>query len=59
MTLAIEAMRESLLGDGGWSDVSTALLVLAPSSLATLALGIVAFRAALLRERRRGTLGLY
>lgn len=59
MTLAVDAIRESLLGDGGWSDVGTALLVLAPASLLTLALGIVAFRAALLRERRRGTLGLY
>ena len=59
MTLAVDAMRETLLGDGGWSDAGSALLVLAPASLLTLALGIVAFRAALLRERRRGTLGLY
>ena len=59
MTLAVNAMRETLLGDGGWSEVGGALLVLAPASLVTLALGIVAFRAALLRERRRGTLGLY
>ena len=59
MTLTVDAMREALLGDGGWSEVGTALLVLAPASLVTLALGIVAFRAALLRERRRGTLGLY
>jgi ABC-2 type transport system permease protein len=59
MTLTVDAMRESLLGDGGWSEVGTALLVLGPASLVTLALGIVAFRAALLRERRRGTLGLY
>ena len=59
MTLAVDAMRESLLGDGGWSAVGTALLILVPASLVTLALGIVAFRAALLRERRRGTLGLY
>ena len=59
MTLAVDAMRETLLGDGGWSEVGTALLVLVPASLVTLALGIVAFRAALLRERRRGTLGLY
>lgn len=59
LTLAVEAMRESLLGDGGWSEVGSALLVLVPASLVTLALGIVAFRAALLREKRRGTLGLY
>jgi ABC-2 type transport system permease protein len=59
MTLAVNAMRETLLGDGGWAEAGSALLVLAPASLVTLALGIVAFRAALLRERRRGTLGLY
>jgi ABC-2 type transport system permease protein len=59
MTVTVNAMREVLLGDGGWEDVDTALLILAPASLVTLALGILAFRAALLRERRRGTLGLY
>jgi ABC-2 type transport system permease protein len=59
LTLAVEAMRESLLGDGGWSEVGSALVVLVPASLVTLVLGIVAFRAALLREKRRGTLGLY
>ena len=59
MTLTVDAMREALLGDGGWAEVGTALLVLAPASLFTLGLGIVAFRAALLRERRRGSLGLY
>jgi ABC-2 type transport system permease protein len=59
MMLAVEAMRESLLGDAGWSEVGTALLVLAPASVVTLALGILGFRVAVLRERRRGTLGLY
>lgn len=59
MTLAVDAMRETLLGQGGWSEVGGALLVLGPASLLTLAAGIVAFRAALVRERRRGTLGLY
>jgi ABC-2 type transport system permease protein len=59
MTLAVDTLRETLLGDGGWADAGSALLVLAPASLLTLVLGIIAFRAALLRERRRGTLGLY
>ncbi|MDP8908472.1 MAG: ABC transporter permease [Chloroflexota bacterium] len=59
MTLAVNSMRETLLGDGGWAEIGSALLVLGPASLVTLAFGIVAFRAALLRERRRGTLGLY
>lgn len=59
MTLAVNAMRETLLGDGGWSDIANSLVVLAPASLLTLGIGVLAFRAALLRERRRGTLGLY
>lgn len=59
MTLAVDTMRETLLGNGGWSDAGSALLILAPASLLTLVLGIFAFRRALLRERRRGTLGLY
>ena len=59
MTLAIEAMRDTLLGSGGWSQVGEALVVLLPASCITLALGILAFRAAVRRERRRGTLGLY
>lgn len=59
MTLAVEAMRETLYGSSGWSDVGGALAVLLPASLTTLGLGIVAFRAAVRRERRRGTLGLY
>lgn len=59
MTLAVETMRESLLGDAAWSDVGEAGLVLAPASLIALGLGIAAFRAAMRRERRRGTLGFY
>ena len=59
MTIAVETMREALLGDAGWSDVRSALLVLAPASVLTLALGMVSFRLAARRERRRGTVGLY
>jgi len=59
MAVAIDAMRESLLGTAGWSGVGSALLVLVPASLLTLGLGIGAFRLALRRERGRGTLGLY
>lgn len=59
MSLAVDAMRETLYGSGGWSDVGGALAVLLPASLLTLGLGILAFRAAVRRERRRGTLGLY
>jgi ABC-2 type transport system permease protein len=59
MTAAIDAMRGTLLGDAGWSEVGHAAAVLAPGAAVTLVLGIVAFRLAALRERRRGTIGLY
>jgi ABC-2 type transport system permease protein len=59
MTAAIDALRETLLGDGGWAEVGHAAAVLAPGAVVTLALGIVAFRLAARRERRRGTIGLY
>jgi ABC-2 type transport system permease protein len=59
IALAIEGMRESLLAGAGWSDVLPSVAVLAALSLASLALGQAAFRAALRRERRLGTLGLY
>ena len=59
LTSAVDTLRDTLLGDAGWAEVGTTLTVLAPASLLTLAIGVAAFRAALLRERRRGTLGLY
>ena len=59
MAIAIDTMRESLLGDAGWSNVASGLVVLAPASLVTLVLGVASFRIALRRERRRGTIGLY
>jgi ABC-2 type transport system permease protein len=59
MAIAITTMRESLLGDAGWSDVDRALLVLAPSSALALTIGIACFRLAIRREQRRGTIGLY
>lgn len=59
MATAVEAMREPLLGGTGWSGVRVHVAVLAPLSAASLALGVIAFRLALRRERRRGSLGLY
>jgi ABC-2 type transport system permease protein len=59
IALAIEGMREALLGGSGWSEAGPDALLLVPMSLVTLALGILAFRVALRRERRRGTIGLY
>lgn len=59
ISVAVEGMREPLLGGGGWSGVGGDLLVLVPLAAASLALGIAAFRLALRREKRRGSLGLY
>jgi ABC-2 type transport system permease protein len=59
ITVAIEGMRQALIGGVGWSGVGTDLLVLAPLSGFSLAAGIFVFRLAQWRERRRGTLGLY
>ena len=59
MAIAINGMREPLLGTVDWAETLGHLLVLTPMSAVSLALGIVAFRLALQRERRRGTLGLY
>ncbi len=59
IAIAIEGMRQPLLGGSGWAGVGGALLVLLPLSAVSLALGIAAFRAALRREKRRGSLALY
>jgi ABC-2 type transport system permease protein len=59
IALAIDGMRDALLGGAGWSAVAPALAVLAPLSVVSLALGVTAFRLALRRERRVGTVGQY
>ena len=59
ITIAVDGMREPLLGGTGWEGVGTAVAILVPLSAVSLAVGVYAFRAALRRERRQGTLGLY
>jgi ABC-2 type transport system permease protein len=59
LAIAISATRDALIGGVGWGPVGSDLLELIPVSLAALALGAFAFRLALSRERRLGTLGLY
>jgi ABC-2 type transport system permease protein len=59
ITIAVDGMREPLLGGTGWDGVGRAVIILLPLAAVSLALGAVAFRAALRRERRQGTLGLY
>jgi ABC-2 type transport system permease protein len=58
ITLAVDGVRRPLLG-GGFGGIWPHGLLLMPMSALTLALGLYAFRLALRREQRRGTLGLY
>jgi ABC-2 type transport system permease protein len=59
IAVTITGMREQLIGGAGWHDAFVVLAKLVPMSGITLALGLVAFRMAMQRERRLGTLGLY
>jgi ABC-2 type transport system permease protein len=59
IAVAVNGMRESLIGGADWSKTATDLAVLVPVGLVTVAVGILAFRLSLARERRRGSLGLY
>ncbi len=59
MALAVDGMREGLLGGAGFAEVAPHLLLLAPMAAVSLTLGATAFRLGLRREQRRGTLGLY
>jgi ABC-2 type transport system permease protein len=59
IAVAITGMREQLIGGADWSDAGVVLLKLVPMSASFLVLGLVAFRLAMRRERRLGTLGLY
>lgn len=59
IAIAVNGMRDALLGGTGWEGVGSDLLRLAPLAAASLCLGILAFRLALRRERSLGTLGLY
>lgn len=59
MAIAINGMREALIGGSGSVGIASSLAVLVPASAATLGLGVLAFRRAVRRELRRGSLGLY
>ncbi|MDR7531980.1 MAG: ABC transporter permease [Armatimonadota bacterium] len=59
VAIALDAVRQVLLGGGGWAAAGPALLVLAPVSAGALAGGVWLFRLALRAERRSGTLGQY
>ena len=55
----VETLREALIGGAGWGAFDGGILLLVPLGAASLLLGYVAFHAAVDRERRRGTLGVY
>jgi ABC-2 type transport system permease protein len=59
IALTVDGMRDALLGGVGLGETLRTLAGLLPLSLASLALGVAAFRLSLRRERRLGTLGLY
>lgn len=59
ISVAITGMREQLIGGADWEAAALALVKLVPMSGVTLFAGLVAFRLAMRRERRLGTLGLY
>ena len=57
--ITLEGMRESLLGGARVGDVWRDAAILLPISILSLGIGALAFKLALRRERRTGTLGLY
>ena len=59
VAIAMEGTREALIGGAGWDAIGSEFFALAVFSAAALFAGVTAFRAALAREHRRGTLGLY
>ncbi len=59
VAIAMEGTREALIGGAGWSAIGSEIIVLGVLSIVALFAGVTAFRAALAREHRRGTLGLY
>ena len=59
VAIVLEGAREALIGGAGWEAVGTNVLLLGAVSVLALLAGVQAFRAALAREHRRGTLGLY
>ena len=59
LAIAIDGVRETLLGGAGWSEALADIAILLPLAALTLALGVWLFRLALDRERRLGTIGMY
>jgi ABC-type polysaccharide/polyol phosphate export permease len=59
VAIVMEGTRDALIGGGDWGAVASDLVILVPLAACALFAGLMAFRAALAREHRNGTLGLY
>lgn len=59
LSIAATGLREALLGDTGWDSIGGDILILMPLSILSILVGALAFKLALTRERRLGTLGAY
>ena len=59
LAIAATGLRDALLGGTGWGSIGNDLLILTPLSIASILVGTIAFKLALTRERRLGTLGAY
>ncbi len=59
LAIASNGLRESLLGSTGWGSIGSDILILLPLSIVSILVGALAFKLALTRERRLGTLGAY
>jgi ABC-2 type transport system permease protein len=59
LAIAATGLRDALLGGTGWGSIGSDILILTPLSIASILVGMLAFKLALTRERRLGTLGAY
>ena len=59
LSIAASGLRDALLGNTGWDSIGGDILILLPLSIVSILVGAFAFKLALSRERRLGTLGAY
>jgi len=59
VAVAFDAARRTLIGGEGWAEISGELIYLGVSAVISLAVGLWAVQAAIVRERRMGTLSHY
>lgn len=59
LTVTLESARASMLGGEGWAPVPGAIGAVVPFAVVTMVTGVIALRLAIMRERRKGSLGMY